>query len=136
MAMLGRIIVESLILWVCYAAYMAVLVHSRGPVGGIFFYPQAMIDRVMDLGLITEAEFQSRKRFAFILLFAWMLVIPGHTGWTDDLDFAFRHRTEICKPFTKKHTDPEAPYDGYIEDDDTEEKARAIPLAKKKQRIG
>ena len=60
-------------------------------------------------------------------------VITGHTGWTDDLDFAFRHRTEICKPFTKKYTDPEAPYDGYIEDDDTEEKARSILLAKKRE---
>ena len=35
-------------------------------------------------------------------------VITGHTGWTDDLDFVFRHRTEICKPFTKKYSDPEA----------------------------
>ena len=60
-------------------------------------------------------------------------VITGHTGWTDDLDFAFRHRAEICKPFTKKYTDPEAPYDGYIEDDDTEEKARTIRLAKKRE---
>ena len=54
-------------------------------------------------------------------------------GWTDDLDFAFRHRAEICKPFTRKYTDPEAPYDGYIEDDDTEEKARTIRLAKKRE---
>ena len=60
-------------------------------------------------------------------------VITGHTGWTDDLNFAFRHRTEICKPFTKKYSDPEAPYDGYIEDDDTEEKARTILLAKKRE---
>ena len=60
-------------------------------------------------------------------------VITGHTGWTDDLDFAFRHRTEVCKPFTKKYSDPEAPYDGYIEDDDTEEKARTILLAKKRE---
>lgn len=60
-------------------------------------------------------------------------VITGHTGWTDDLDFVFRHRTEICKPFTKKYSDPEAPYDGYIEDDDTEEKARTILLAKKRE---
>ncbi len=60
-------------------------------------------------------------------------VITGHTGWTDDLDFAFRHRAEICKPFTKKYVDPEAPYDGYIEDDDTEEKARTIRLAKKRE---
>ena len=57
-------------------------------------------------------------------------IITGHTGWTDDLDFAFRHRTEICKPFTKKYTDPSAPYDGYIEDDDTEESARNILLRK------
>ena len=57
-------------------------------------------------------------------------IITGHTGWTDDLDFAFKHRTEICKPFTKKYTDPSAPYDGYIEDDDTEERARSILLRK------
>ena len=57
-------------------------------------------------------------------------IITGHTGWTDDLDFAFRHRTEICKPFTKKYTDPSAPYDGYIEDDDTEESARSVLLRK------
>ena len=45
-------------------------------------------------------------------------------------DFAFRHRTEICKPFTKKYTDPSAPYDGYIEDDDTENGARNTLLGK------
>jgi hypothetical protein len=38
--MVGKIIIEILILWVCYAAYMAVLVRRRGPIGGIFFYPQ------------------------------------------------------------------------------------------------
>ena len=59
-------------------------------------------------------------------------VITGHTGWTDDLDFVFRHRTEICKPFTRKYTDPEAPFDGYEEDDDTEEKARTVLLTKKR----
>ncbi len=77
MGMFGRIAIEILLLRVCYAAYMAVLVHKRGPMGGIFFYPQGMIDRVKALGLITEAEFLKRKRFAFILLIAWMLVISG-----------------------------------------------------------
>ncbi len=57
-------------------------------------------------------------------------IITGHTGWTDDLDFAFRHRSEICKPFTKRYSDPAAPYDGYVEDDDTEQGARNVPLAK------
>ena len=59
-------------------------------------------------------------------------IITGHTGWTDDLNFAFRYRTEICKPFTKKYTDPAAPYDGYVEDDDTEENARNTLLRKVK----
>ena len=59
-------------------------------------------------------------------------IITGHTGWTDDLDFAFAHRTELCKPFTKRYADPEAPYDGYMEDDDTEDKARRVRLAKKR----
>ena len=36
----------------------------------------------------------------------------------------------ICKPFTKKYTDPSAPYDGYIEDDDTENGARNTLLGK------
>ncbi len=58
-------------------------------------------------------------------------VITGHTGWTDDLDFAFAHRAEICKPFTKHYSDPDAPYDGYVEDEDTEVKARTVRLEKK-----
>jgi len=58
-------------------------------------------------------------------------VITGHTGWTDDLDFAFAHREEICKPFTRHYTDPEAPYDGYEEDEDTEASARGGRLKKK-----
>lgn len=58
-------------------------------------------------------------------------VVTGHTGWTDDLDFVFRHRTEICRPLTRRYADPSAPYDGYVEDDDTEEKARSLPLGKK-----
>ena len=57
-------------------------------------------------------------------------IITGHTGWTQDLDFAFRHRTELCNLFKKVAVDdPAAPYDGYVEDDDTEEKARTVRLA-------
>ena len=58
-------------------------------------------------------------------------IITGHTGWTDDLDRAFSHREELCKPFAKKYADPDAPYDGYEESDDTEEKARTVRLEKK-----
>ena len=59
-----------------------------------------------------------------------MMIITGHTGWTDDLEFAFRHRSELCAPFKKRMHDPDAPYDGYEEADDTEEKARTVRLKK------
>jgi glyoxylase-like metal-dependent hydrolase (beta-lactamase superfamily II) len=59
-------------------------------------------------------------------------VITGHTGWSDDLDFVFAHRNKLCSRLHKRVPDPDAPYDGYDESEDTEEKARTIPLAKKK----
>ncbi len=59
-------------------------------------------------------------------------VITGHTGWSDDLDFVFAHRDRLCSLFRKRVPDPEAPYDGYIEDDDTEEQARTVPLKRKR----
>lgn len=58
-------------------------------------------------------------------------VITGHTGWTDDLDFVFAHRNSVCNSMRKqKPHDPNAPYDGYDERDDTEEKARNVRLEK------
>ena len=58
-------------------------------------------------------------------------VITGHTGWTDDLDFVFAHRDKVCNSMKKqKPHDPNAPYDGYDEKDDTEERARGERLAK------
>ncbi len=59
-------------------------------------------------------------------------VITGHTGWSDDLDFAFAHRDRLCSRLHRRVPDPDAPYDGYDETDDTEEKARTILLAKKR----
>ena len=52
-------------------------------------------------------------------------IITGHTGWTDDLDFAFAHRDKVCNSLKKQTPhDPTAPYDGYDESEDTEEQAR------------
>jgi len=57
------------------------------------------------------------------------MVITGHTGWSDDLDFVFAHRTEVCNGLRRqKPHDPRAPDDGYDESDDTEEKARTVLL--------
>ena len=71
-----------------------------------------------------ERNLRARKRR--------IAVITGHTGWSDDLDFVFAHRDRLCSLFHKRVPDPEAPYDGYIEDDDTEERARTVLLKKKK----
>ena len=58
-------------------------------------------------------------------------VITGHTGWTDDFEFVFRHKDKVCNSLKKqKPHDPSAPYDGYKEDDDTERNARSGFLPK------
>ncbi|MBR1707589.1 MAG: MBL fold metallo-hydrolase [Clostridia bacterium] len=63
-------------------------------------------------------------------------IITGHTGWTDNLEFAFAHRDKVCNSFHKQTpVDPKAPYDGYVETEDTEQKARTIPLAKQDESI-
>ena len=53
-------------------------------------------------------------------------IITGHTGWTDDFAFAFAHIDEICNSLKRnpKVHDPKAPFDGFDESEDTEEKSR------------
>ena len=53
------------------------------------------------------------------------LFITGHTGWTDNMEFAFAHKNELCSPFKKKVHDPNALYDAYDESDDTEENSKS-----------
>ena len=58
-------------------------------------------------------------------------IITGHTGWTDDIDFAFAHRDRLCSAWRRqKPHDPNAPYDGYDESEDTQEKAQSAVLQK------
>ncbi len=96
-----------------------------GADGGYSFLSTLAEDNMLAVQSLQKLEENIRSRNRRIA------VITGHTGWTDDLDFAFAHRAEICKPFTRHYSDPQAPYDGYIEDDDIEEKARSIRLEKK-----
>lgn len=52
------------------------------------------------------------------------IVITGHTGWTDDIDFAFAHIDKYCNSFFRqKPKDPKAPFNGYNEKNDTEQNA-------------
>ena len=96
-----------------------------GADGGYSFISTLAEDNALAVRSLEKLEQNIRTRKQPIS------VITGHTGWTDDLNFVFAHRREICKPFTRRYTDPEAPYDGYVEDEDTETQARTVPLRKK-----
>ena len=98
-----------------------------GPDGGYSFISTLAEDNKLAVRSLEALEKNIRSRGKPIK------IITGHTGWTDDISFAFRIRKDICRPFTRKYTDPSAPYDGYEEADDTEEKARAVRLEKKKE---
>ena len=52
------------------------------------------------------------------------LFITGHTGFTDNFEFAFAHKEKLCSPFKKKVHDPSALYDAYDESDDMERNAK------------
>lgn len=97
-----------------------------GADGGYSFLSTLAEDNKLAVRSLEKLEQNIRSRNRRIV------VITGHTGWTDDLDFVFTHREEVCAPFMKHYEDPAAPYDGYEESDDTEEKARREKLAKVK----
>ena len=97
-----------------------------GADGGYSFIATLAEDNKLSVRSLEKLEQELRRRNKPLK------IITGHTGWTDDLDFAFLRRKELCKPFAEKYTDPAAPYDGYVEDDDTEESARTVQLRKVK----
>ncbi len=56
---------------------------------------------------------------------------PLNTGWSDDLDFVFVHRDQVCNGLKRQRPhDPNATYNGYDEREDTEERARSGRLKK------
>ena len=101
-----------------------------GKDGGYSFLSTLAEDNDLSLRSLKKLEEDIRNREGTIK------VITGHTGWSDDLDFVFAHCDKKCTPFLRHYEDPDAPYDGYIEDDDTKEKARSGYLAKKERRDG
>ena len=98
-------------------------------VANIFFYRKGGMTIMIDaednkLAVRSLAKLESRlKKLGVKPLF-----ITGHTGWTDNFDFAFAHKDRLCSPFGKRVHDPSAPYDAYDETDDTKEKAQAERL--------
>ncbi len=100
-----------------------------GPDGGKSFINMLAEDNKLAVRSLAALEEKLRSRNLH------PMIITGHTGWTDDLDFTFAHTDQVCNSwFKQKPHDSAAPYDGYDESDDTEEKARSVPL-KKQHRI-
>ena len=89
-----------------------------GADGGYSFISALAEDNKLAVRSLAALEQKLRARDLHPLL------ITGHTGWTDNLDFAFAHKDKLCSPFRKRVPDPSAPYDAYDESDDTEEAAR------------
>ena len=91
-----------------------------GPDGGKSFLNGLAEDNKLAVRSLARLEALLRERGIY------PKVITGHTGWTDDIDFAFAHTDEVCHSlYRQKPHDPSAPYDAYVEDDDTEKAARA-----------
>ena len=97
-----------------------------GADGGYSFINVLAVDNKLARRSLADLERRLRSRGLT------PLIITGHTGWTDDLDWAFAHRDKVCNSLRRKPRvhDPEAPYDGYDESDDTEAKARSGRLKK------
>ena len=97
-----------------------------GADGGYAFLNTLAEDRKLQSVSLKRLEEKLRKRNLSLK------IITGHTGWTDDFEFAFRHVDEICNALKSKPKvqDPKAPFDGFDESDDTEEKARTVILEK------
>ena len=94
-----------------------------GADGGYSFISALAEDNELAMRSLTALEEKLRGRDLHPLF------ITGHTGWTDNMDFAFAHKNELCSPFRRKAHDPNAPYDAYDESDDTEERAKSRYLA-------
>lgn len=91
-----------------------------GADGGYAFLNTLAEDRNLQMKSLKKLEEILRKRNLNLK------IITGHTGWTDDMGFAFAHTDEICNALRRKPKvrDPKAPYDGFDERDDTEENVR------------
>ena len=90
-----------------------------GADGGYAFLNTLAEDRKLQIKSLKRLEEILRKRNLRLK------IITGHTGWTDDMDFAFAHTDEICNALRRKPKvhDCKAPYDGFDERDDTKAKA-------------
>ena len=88
-----------------------------GPDGGYSFISALAEDNRLAVKSLAALEERLQQRGLSPLF------LTGHTGWTDNFEFAFAHKDKKCSSF-RRYADPTAPYDAYEEADDTEERAK------------
>ncbi len=93
-----------------------------GADGGYSFLSSLAEDNKLSIQSLARLEKIIREKKRTIK------IITGHTGYTDDLDFAFAHIDKLCSLFSKRAPNPNAPYDGYDESDDTEENTKKYKI--------
>lgn len=71
-----------------------------GADGGYSFISSLAEDNKLAVKSLALLEKKLRKRGLHPLF------ITGHTGWTDNMEFAFAHKNELCSPFKKEPTTP------------------------------
>ena len=89
-----------------------------GADGGYSFISALAEDNKLAVKSLAVLEAKLKK------MSAKPLIITGHTGFTDNFEFAFCRKNKQCSPFKKKIHDPNAPYDAYDESDDTKQNAK------------
>lgn len=69
LCILEGLVLSFILLLVC------VINIQNGPVGGVHYYEQPVIDRVVELGLITREEIRKNRNLSGLVLFSGMLVL-------------------------------------------------------------
>jgi hypothetical protein len=67
--------IQVLIYLIFFTAAIAAVV-TNGPVGGIFFYPKPVQQRVLELGLTDVATIRKRKKWFFTALVIGIAALP------------------------------------------------------------
>ena len=93
-----------------------------GADGGYSFISSLAEDNKLAVQSLAGLERKLRERNLCLL------ILTGHSGWTEDFEFAFAHKDKLCSTFKKRVPDPAAPYNAYDESDDTEEQAKTQRL--------
>jgi hypothetical protein len=66
----------QVLIYLIFFTVAIVVVVAKGPVGGLFFYPKPVQQRVLELGLTDEAIIRKRKTWFFTVLVVGIAALP------------------------------------------------------------